>query len=173
MNHRLSLVGPGDSAYGLEHGRPCGLCSSSNLSQRKKPGDADSATYTDGHHSKDESSPTLSFCIRDFNTRTLAQALHSLVRVPRRVNGIRIYAKIPVVLTEIQVPSGIMQAITHLPLPSTCKDASQYPHVLMKRYTRQVRAQRLKEQTRRPQFSQPHTRSSQHNTTYEPTNSIA
>jgi hypothetical protein len=89
------------------------LCSSSNLSQRKKPCDADSATSTDEHHSKDESSPTLSFRIRDFNTRTLAQALHSLVRVSRRVNGIRLYAKIPAVPIDIKVLSGIIPKQSH------------------------------------------------------------
>jgi hypothetical protein len=64
------------------------------------PGDADSATYTDEHHSKDESSPTLSFRIRDYSSRTLAQALHSLVRVTRRVNWIHLYAKEPAVLKK-------------------------------------------------------------------------
>jgi hypothetical protein len=119
------------------------LCSSSNLSQRKKPGDADSASYTDEHHSKDESSPTLSFRIRGYRSRTLAQALHSLVRVTRRVNGIHLYAKEPAVqYRNLDAFRDHAEAITHLPSPSTCRDTNQYPHVLTVRHTRHMSTQK-------------------------------
>jgi hypothetical protein len=110
---------------------------------RLVPGDADSASYTDEHHSKDESSPTLSFRIRGYRSRTLAQALHSLVRVTRRVNGIHLYAKEPAVqYRNLDAFRDHAEAITHLPSPSTCRDTNQYPHVLTVRHTRHMSTQK-------------------------------
>ena len=50
-----------------------------------------------------------------FQSRILAQALHSLVRVSRRVNEIHIYPRAPGIPQKLSRYSGIMQAITHLP----------------------------------------------------------